>query len=647
MNTSSRHGHLKKTTDGYVLVPLRRRAVWARLDTAPFFVGYAGLALWEVVGNNGSSRSTHYSSAAFVGFLILQLVLVLVQEWRISVRARVGYVRTSGSTQLTHVLAIPPPNAGRATLVPVSWQQPPPQKANASSTGDRVAVVQCHEMTFRACFSLGTSSKHGSPSMILQQKDVAMDGIWSSMDQKGLFQNEENEANHLSLFHRLRYPVELALDFYLEQWAGHGSFESLQTTERIYGNNVQRILLPPFWHLLRDQLLAPFFLFQLLCVLLWSLDEYWYYAIFTLVTLVIFEATMAFQRLMSLQRLRDTLRHSYPLHVYRFRQWIRIQSHELVCGDIVSLSSDLHPREMEEGGGRHVPADFLLLQGNGVVNEAMLTGESVPQLKEGITNSASSLTTSEEPQHLDMEDGAHKMSILFGGTVLVNHQNDKSTKFQTIPAPPDRGLLCFTLRTGFDTAQGSLLRTLIHTAKDGTSDGINTMDTFLFILLLLVCAMWSASLIWRDGWYDETRNRFKLVLHVIIIITSVVPPELPMELSLAVTSSLGDLMKRCHVFCTEPFRIPLAGKVNVCCFDKTGTLTSDEMRLVGIRLPPPLNNDANSNPTPTISCRDDSSPAGGMEDLVLPAVVTSNLSEEDLSDKDDMQQDVVPWHVLR
>jgi len=24
------------------------------------------------------------------------------------------------------------------------------------------------------------------------------------------------------------------------------------------------------------------------------------------------------------------------------------------------------------------------------------------------------------------------------------------------------------------------------------------------------------------------------------------------------------------IFCTEPFRIPLAGAVDVCCFDKTG-----------------------------------------------------------------------------
>lgn len=71
----------------------------------------------------------------------------------------------------------------------------------------------------------------------------------------------------------------------------------------------------------------------------------------------------------------------------------------------------------------------------------------------------------------------------------------------------------------------------------------NSSETFYFIGVLVVFAVVAAAVVLRGGLADEKRNKFRLVLHCIMIVTSVVPPELPMELSLAVSlPSVGILV---------------------------------------------------------------------------------------------------------
>lgn len=252
-------------------------------------------------------------------------------------------------------------------------------------------------------------------------------------------------------------------------------------------------------------------------------------------------------------------------------------------GDICSVGQSTNPSHGGAGDDAIAPCDVLLLQGSCIVNEAMLSGESIPVRKYSLEYGFDEETA---VNVLQIDDGTtmeHKKFVVFGGTKILQHSLDASISEgesidMKIPDAPNQGCIGFVLRTGFGTTQGNLMRTILYSSQRVTA---NNTESMWFILVLLVFAVCAAGYVLLQGLQDSSRDRFKLLLHCIMIITSVVPPELPMELSLAVTNSLIALTKH-NIFCTEPFRIPLAGRIDVCCFDKTGTLTSDELTVRGV-----------------------------------------------------------------
>jgi len=195
-------------------------------------------------------------------------------------------------------------------------------------------------------------------------------------------------------------------------------------------------------------------------------------------------------------------------------------------------------------------------------------------MKEGLADLAAASATNESKADPDAEDvldmkNRHKMNVAYAGTKMLQCLSGESAEAHTakgIPSPPDNGAVCFVLRTGFSSAQGKLVRMI-----EGSQEKVkgHERDTGLLLLLLCFFAIASSSYVLYHGLHDEGRSQYELLLHCIMIVTSVIRPELPMQMAMAVNNSLMTLMKM-HIFCTEPYRVPMAGKLDACLFDKTG-----------------------------------------------------------------------------
>mmetsp|Transcript_12683 Transcript_12683/g.21348 ORF Transcript_12683/g.21348 Transcript_12683/m.21348 type:complete len:470 (+) Transcript_12683:712-2121(+) len=316
--------------------------------------------------------------------------------------------------------------------------------------------------------------------------------------------------------------------------------------------NVPRKSFP---RLMVDEVLNPFYLFQVFSMILWFWDGYEKYACCILVISVAGVAENLYETITNINKIRQLAKYECPVVVRRRESPNKpdvisktISSDEIVPGDVIEVPENCL-----------MPCDLVLLSGSAIVNEAMLTGESVPVIK----NAISPINEHYDPMNFDLA----KKYTLYSGTKVIQTRCIGDSKVY--------GLV---IRTGFLTTKGALVRDILY-PKD-------TKFKFYQDSLIFVGAM---AIVGIGGFLGTLPKLIQmgtepdvLVDKSLDLITITVPPALPATMSVGVAFAIQRL-KRSKIFCISPPRVNVSGRIQIMVFDKTGTLTEDGLQILGVQ----------------------------------------------------------------
>ncbi|XP_045395905.1 probable cation-transporting ATPase 13A4 isoform X2 [Lemur catta] len=349
----------------------------------------------------------------------------------------------------------------------------------------------------------------------------------------------------------------------LEDWLSsakiHQKFGSGLTREEqeirrlICGPNTIDVEITPIWKLLVKEVLNPFYIFQLFSVCLWFSEDYKEYAFAIIIMSVISIALTVYdlrEQSVKLHHLVES-HNSITVSVCGRKAGVQeLESRFLVPGDLLILT----------GKKVQMPCDAVLIDGSCVVNEGMLTGESIPVTKTPLPKMDSSLPWKTQ------SEADYKRHVLFCGTEVIQAKAACSGTVRAV-----------VLQTGFNTAKGDLVRSILYPKPMNFK---LYRDAIRFLLCLVGTA--TIGMIYTLCVYALSGEPLEdMVKKALDVITIAVPPALPAALTTGIIYAQKRLKKR-GIFCISPQRINVCGQLNLVCFDKTGTLTRDGLDLWGV-----------------------------------------------------------------
>jgi cation-transporting ATPase 13A2 len=323
------------------------------------------------------------------------------------------------------------------------------------------------------------------------------------------------------------------------------NIEDVAEKQKMYGKCQILVPVRPIPRLLIDELLHPFFIFQLFGIVLWMQDGYQLYASAIIILTTISLITSLVETRSNLSSIRKMAYYETDVNVIREGNLQKVSSVELVPGDLIEIPNN-----------SKMPCDAVLIGGTCVVDEAMLTGESVAVLKDPLP------THTSVKYDLDQD----RRYSLYEGTFIIQARSYASSK-----------ALGVVTRTGFMTMKGKLVRSILF-PKPAKFKFYQDSLKFIVVLFVLAfigfCAVLPIQIIQGINSYDMIDNSLNLL-------TTTVPASLPAVMTVGSVFAINRLKKK-SIYCISPARMNVAGKIDLIVFDKTGTLTQEGMDLLGI-----------------------------------------------------------------
>ena len=313
------------------------------------------------------------------------------------------------------------------------------------------------------------------------------------------------------------------------------------------GKNLVDLDKKSYFKLFIDEVAHPFNVFQIASVLIWLYEFYYLYALSIFLISAMSSGITLYETHSNNEKLRQISRFHCKIKILKNGEYVEIDSSELAPGHIVALDSSVET----------CPCDLILVKGDAIVDESMLTGESVPVSKVAFQSNSNAKSD------FTLKNGSN---MIFCGTKILRAR-DALNK-------PALGLV---LKIGFETEKGQLIQSILFPKP------INFnfySDSIKYIMILGVIAVFGFILSLYNQLRLKTTNYY-IISRALDLITVVVPPALPATMSIGTVFSINRLKKKL-IHCISPSKINLASNINVFCFDKTGTLTEEGLDLYGV-----------------------------------------------------------------